>query len=328
VNRRTAVAALALAAGLLAPHSATNAWAQGSVLAGRCAAATSDSGAQAYCERVAHSMGILQPRVGMLAAGGNPVPGTASTLGTRLGTLPRFSLAGRITAVNVTLPGIARTDAGAPFDFTAPAAHVDAAVGVLPGMALLPTVGGFGSLDVLASAGLLSLPAGRGFAANRPFTWAAGARLGVLRESFTMPGLSVSGMYRRIGGVDYGDPALRRQDTHFTIDGTSALNVRAAISKRVFTVDAAAGAGWDRTTSDVSLLVGRGDGFGVRAAQDGFRETRTSAFANASWTMLVVSLVGEVGVQGGGNADGGEGAVRTRVARRGFYGGLAARLAL
>jgi hypothetical protein len=39
--------------------------------------------------------------------------------------------------------------------------------------------------------------------------WALGARVGILRESFTAPGVSVSAMYRSIGSFSYGDPRPR-----------------------------------------------------------------------------------------------------------------------
>ena len=46
----------------------------------------------------------------------------------------------------------------------------------------------------------------KGFAEDTPdFSYGVGARLGLLRESFTMPGISVSLMYHRLGTVSYGD---------------------------------------------------------------------------------------------------------------------------
>ena len=47
---------------------------------------------------------ITQQRVGMALAGGNPVPGASSTLGMRLGTLPRISVGVRTTGLQLTIP--------------------------------------------------------------------------------------------------------------------------------------------------------------------------------------------------------------------------------
>src|SRR5690606_2935207 len=81
---------------------------------------------------------------------------------------------------------------------------LDGAAGVFRGFSPLPTVGGVGSLDVLAGIGLVFPPTGAGFRGGSKGTWALGARLGILRESFTFPGVSVTGMYRRFGRVQIG----------------------------------------------------------------------------------------------------------------------------
>src|SRR5688572_24630681 len=46
----------------------------------------------AFCQDVADASAILQPRLGIAVSGGNPVPGTASTMGMRIGTLPRVGI--------------------------------------------------------------------------------------------------------------------------------------------------------------------------------------------------------------------------------------------
>ena len=47
-----------------------------------------------FCELAVLGLENLAARAGIVSAGGNPVPGTASTFGMRLGPLPRMSLAG------------------------------------------------------------------------------------------------------------------------------------------------------------------------------------------------------------------------------------------
>jgi hypothetical protein len=311
---------------------ATPAAAQGDRLRDQCAEQFPIAAQQAreYCERAAYAIGITQPRVGMALTGGNPVPGTASTLGTRLGAIPRLSVSARVTGAWTELPDIRTGAATGTIRFPAPALNVDAAMGVFGGMALLPTVGGFGSVDVLGSFGIIPLPEGRGFG-DRPTSWALGARLGLLRESFTMPGVSVSGMYRRVSDIRYGDAQLQEYDVFFSMDDMTVTSVRAAISKRLLVVGLAGGVGWDRHASDITLRVR--DPFTGSIAppelrQNGFSSTRTTAFFNGSFTMLLLNIVAEGGWQAGGTGNPTSAQVRDLVERSGYYGSLALRLAL
>ena len=69
--------------------------------------------------------------------------------------------------------------------------RIDASVGVLQGLSIFPTVGGLGSIDMLASLGFAAPPDGEGFDGSL-ISWGLGAKLGILRESFTLPGLTAS----------------------------------------------------------------------------------------------------------------------------------------
>jgi hypothetical protein len=325
--KRFVPVAAVLAALVVAPPG----WAQGDRLRDQCAGQFPIAAQQAieYCERVAYSIGITQPRVGIALTGGNPVPGTASTLGTRFGGIPRVTASLRATAAWTELPDIRTGEATGTLRFAAPALNLDAGVGLFGGFGLLPTVGGFGSVDVLGSLGVIPLPEGRGFG-ERPTSWALGARVGVLRESFTLPGASVTAMYRRVSDVRFGDPQLQRYDAYFAMDNLTMTGLRAAVSKRLFIVGLAGGVGWDRHTSDVLLRV-RDPFTGLAAAQlqqNNFRSTRTTAFVNANLTMLLLNIVAEGGVQSGGTGTPTTQHVADLVGRSGYYGSLALRLAL
>jgi hypothetical protein len=326
---RSAACAVALAA-LLAfgPPAAGRVAAQPATYAERCPEPSDAFGGGGYCQRVAHAIGILQPRIAIAAAAGNPVPGTASTLGTRLGTLPRLSVAGRVGGVTARVPSVGTSSDLSARSHNVMAVGVDGALGVYSGMPLLPTVGGFGSIDALASVGLV-LPGGGALARGNAFTWGAGARVGIVRESFTMPGVSLSGMYRRIGAVEYGDPSFARHDTRFEIDGTRVLSVRAAVDKRLLALNVTAGVGWDRTTSDASLVI-RVPPEPARppVTFDGLRAERAHAFVNVGWTTYVLNFVGELGVHAGGDAGPASETVRAAARHRGTYGSVAARLAI
>ncbi len=292
VIHRAAAAALA-ACGMLAAPSVARA--QDSSLLEKCPAA--GQGAR-LCLLAAQAVEIAEPRIGLAFSGGNPVEGTASTLGMRMGTFPHISVDARVTGAHFTLPPLR---GGGDIGVFAPFFDVDASVGIFDGLRLLPTVGGFGSVDALASLGAARLPGD--FANGSPVGYGLGVRLGLLRESFTMPGISVSGMYRHVGDVRFGEVPV--DSASFTLNGVSDLSVRAAVSKRLLVLGATAGLGWDRYRSDVSTTVLGSSELpgGVpganQASVSGYPASRMSAFANLSWTMLILHAVGEVGWQRG-----------------------------
>jgi hypothetical protein len=95
--------------------------------------------------------------------------------------------------------------------------NLDAAVGILSGWSIAPTIGGFASLDLIGSVGHLMMPDEFSEAGK---SWAVGARVGILRESFTAPGVSVTGIavYRiavpelafRVLNFTYGEAASEK----------------------------------------------------------------------------------------------------------------------
>jgi hypothetical protein len=287
--------------------------------------------AQARCTVVAEAVNAAQPQLGMLMAGGNPTLGTASTGGVRLGFLPAVSAGVRLNVVLARLPDIreVRRQDGqvmpAQFRLPAPAVGANASIGLTRGVSLAPMVGGFGAVDLLGSVTMMPLDLlGVSDVGGNPVSWGAGARVGLLRESFLSPGVSVSVMYRRMGEVrigdvcpDAGEPVVQPDpgpcpgsgdfgEVAFGLDNWSA---RAAVSKRLLGFGLTGGLGWDRFRTDADLA------FRAPAAPSGgtFTEviyrrsdvrvenTRLSAFANASYTLLVGSLVAELGVMQGGS---------------------------
>ncbi|HEY8468936.1 MAG TPA: hypothetical protein VIL18_04805 [Longimicrobiales bacterium] len=251
---------------------------------------------QAFCSLVAQGIEVIQPRIGLAAAGGNPVAGTASTLGMRLGRSPRVSVGGRITALRASLPPIRAVGSSEDLDFFIPAIAADASLGLFQGFSPAITVGGVLSLDLLASAGFVFLPGGKGFEDGAPFHWGAGLRLGILRESFTVPGVSVSAMYRRVGEVRFLSPASR-----FELDDFTNLSIRGAIGKRVYGIALTAGAGYDHYSSDVAFAVTPPASSLLFIPMDGFENDRFMLFANAAFTVLVITGSLELGWQQGGD---------------------------
>lgn len=294
-----------------------------------CRTASAPADVREFCELAAYAVEPLEARLGIVSIGGNPVPGTASTFGPRIGPLPRVSAAARFTLARVELPPIGRFGSNVTPDATLASLNADASVGLFPGIALLPTAAGFLAIDLLASAGLTWIPDSDGFDGGRPFSWALGARLGILRESFTVPGVSLSAMYRRFGDMSWGPPASpdpQDPSARIQLDARRAWSMRAAVSKRVAAIGLAGGAGWDFFSADALLRVTDPDGPDIEGRESGASTTRFTAFANAGYTALILSIVAELGWQEGG--DSAELPAGRARGQGGAYGGLAVRVAI
>ncbi len=252
---------------------------------------------------------ITAQRTGIALSGGNPLLGASSTLGIRLGAIPKVSVAARVTGARLVISDEESADAADELSSIARSINADASLGIFSGFSLLPTVGGFGSIDLLGSYGKLSLSDDDRFTGD-PSSWAAGVRIGILRESFTAPGISVSAMYRSIGTYSHtvGEPGIDA-GTIMILDNNLAVNLRATVGKRILMLGAVAGVGYDRFNSDAALVTPAG------TLTQELETSATTFFGNLSWTMLILHIVGEGGVQ---RADG-ESAV---------YGSLALRLSL
>ena len=144
-NRTLALGAALLALNAVATHAQS--------MRAQCAAGTALWVQQ--CDALTDVAATLPARFAVAAVGGNPVAGTASTLGMRMPGSPRWSIALRSTVARASLPPVPDGGADTP---TLWSVNADAAVGLFNGVNLLPTIGGFGSIDVLASIGVVSAP--------------------------------------------------------------------------------------------------------------------------------------------------------------------------
>lgn len=302
-----------LAAGLLVAAGANVASAQSS----QCSAgATEDA-----CQKSIDLFNYMAPQLGTSIAGGNAQLGQGGTLG----GLGHFAVGLRANAIRGTVPdaqnfslstsGRQQSDLGAKNQFLgAPA--LEAGFGVFKGLPLgLTNVGG---VDLLVSASYLpeyrnddirvSLPDGS-------FKFGYGARVGLLSESFLIPGISVTYLKRDLPTVNV-QAAVDGASTERDTIGVSGLSLkttawRVVASKKLLVFGLALGAGQDRYESEASVsadvavpvaggpLTTRG-----RVETNGLTQTmtRTNYFADLSFNLFAFRGVAEIGRVSGGDA--------------------------
>lgn len=295
-------------------------------LAGECGG---DATSTARCRETALRVQAARGAVGLLAAGGPELPGAAGTVGLRIGNVPRISVAARLTGVDAAYAGeLAPTGDPLPGrnlsgdDVFLTGLHLTGVVGLFDGFSPVPTVGGLFSLDLMATGSFLFLPEDRGFPGSE-FTFGAGGRLGLLRESFTLPGVSTSFVHRWGGEMSVTGGGSGAFDL-------SMSSFRATVGKDLVGVGVLLGGGLDRFTGGASISTtemegGVGDP-GWDASTGDFTDTRPLLYGGAALNFLVLQLSAEVGWAGGFEAVPGRPSGGYDPTAGSWFGGLSARL--
>jgi len=259
-------------------------------------------GATTACNTAVDAVRAFYPLAGMIVSGGNPVLGTARTLG----GLGHVALTARVNAIKAALPdprAANQSPVPSSFNGAVPAPMVEGALGLVKGLG-----GGLLSVDVLGSA--LILPTGienLTVDSNATHISAAalgfgyGARVGVLNGSFPIPSVSVSWMHRTVPRLRYGTLGTAPgtgDDFEFTMDLKSD-SYRAVAGWRFVLVDVAAGIGIDRyKTSDTNIRF-YDSPTTIRTVVINPTNTRALVFVNGGLSLAAVKLVGEIGLQAG-----------------------------
>ena len=266
--------------------------------------ASTNNFVQASCQAAVDGIRAFYPLAGMVVTGGNPVIGTARSLG----GLGHFALTARVNAIKAALPdptATNQTPVPTSFNGAVPAPVIEGAVGLTKGLA-----GGLLAVDVLGSA--LILPTGIDNltvdANATKFLDAAlgigyGLRVGVLNGGFPVPAVSVSWMHRTVPRLRYGTigPIIGTGDEfEFTMDLTGD-SYRAIAGWKLAAVDLAAGIGVDRYRSrDTNIRFHNAvTPTSVDTVVINPTNTRALVFVNGGLSLAAVKLVGEIGLQAG-----------------------------
>lgn len=250
----------------------------------------------ARCAELQLAARALGTGLTLAQTGGSPLPGAASTLGRRFARTPRWALAARTGFTRFDLPDIrSGTVPSEANGVTATTIEGTMAIGVLEGFSPQPTVGGVLAIDVLGKVGKTFVSEGEGFDGN-PNHFGYGVRVGVFRESFTLPGVSISAMRVHSGKVELsgGLNGLGSAEVEST-----TTSIRGTVGKDFMAIGVLAGMGWDRISSEGLLragaLLGAVNPADVVTQFKDLKTDRTLFFVGLSRTVLVAQMALEAG---------------------------------
>ena len=257
------------------------------------------------CDAAVDGTRAFHPVAGLLISGGNPVLGTARTLG----GLGRFSVTLRGNAARVVLPetGYDGSAATVPSsdELFAPVPLVEGAAGIYGGM---PS--GLLAVDLLLSAQLLptnqidnlAVEQGARRLGDVALGLGYGARIGIVSELGPLPAVSASVMRRDIPTLSYGD--LDAGDQYRYAVDLHATNLRLVASKHLASLEVGAGLGWDQYTGDATIRFRDPASDTLEPAIDlDLDQSRALLFLDAGLDLGVVRLAGEFGYQTGKDQD-------------------------
>jgi hypothetical protein len=164
------------------------------------------------------------------------------------------------------------------------------------GFSPLPTVGGFLSLDAVAGVSLLRLPGKSGFSGGGNLV-GAGVRVGLVRESFSLPGVTLSAMHYRGSDVRYGDLERSGSAADFSPRITS---FRTTVGKDLLALGVSGGIGRDQYRGQGRIeafsSAGGAPPSGIQVTTEAAELTlnRHYLFLGGTYTFIVFQVAGEV----------------------------------
>jgi len=251
----------------------------------RTASCVSAGGDPAACAAGVVTARQVAAQIGLVASPGSEIPGEGSTLGRRLGGMPRVAAWVRAGTSPFGYP--APGDPGGSEDASSwtPSVQAGVGLGVFDGFQLLPTMGGFLSLDVIGHASFVFLSDDFDGRAN---VYSVAARVGLLRESFTLPGVSVSVARRFSSVVGMGDTA--GGDALDLLTDPAVNSLRVTVSKDLFAFGVLAGIGWDDFSSATALRVPDG-GSGFALSDGAIEASRKLYFASVTKQLGILAWI-------------------------------------
>jgi hypothetical protein len=200
----------------------------------------------------------------------------------------------------------------------------DLALGAFDGFSVAPTVGGILSLDLLATAGLVTSSRKDGFAGETLAGVGVGVRVGVFRESFTLPGVTFTATRRWLGETRFG--TFGEEGGRGAEFETTVTSLRGVVGKDFFALGFLAGMGWDRYEGSARVQAAVPSGTDSVFDADDFDADRMVVFGGVSYNFLVLQLAAEGGWAEGFDAGSGRAAGSFDPEEGTLFGGVSLRV--
>ena len=250
------------------------------------------------CRDAALALHTLHGGVGLLMTAGGALPASPSTAGHRLPGSPRVVVDAGATWSDVSHPELtgAPSEAGAGEKSFLVGARATAVVGIFNGFSPVAGVGGVFAVDAVGTLRWVRVPnspAGPGSALG----WGGGLRVGILRESFALPGLTLSAVHERAGALRYGTDEGPGAWVEVAPEVTS---LRAVLGKDLWPAGLSAGVGWDlyRGAGRIEARLGPGAaGGGPEVSSTERRDLsleRRYLFAGINYTWVVTQIAADL----------------------------------
>jgi hypothetical protein len=250
----------------------------------------------------------LQGGLGLLMAAGGPFPASPSTAGQRLQGSPRWVIDVGTGVVRADVPSRSDGAIGAQEGRVFFAPRITVGAGLFEGVSPSPTVGGMGSIDVVGELRLLPIPRLHEVS-DRVVAWGLGARIGVIRESFTLPGVTLVAMHRRAGTVEFvsplGPPGGGVPEARMIRVTPNVTSLRAVAGKDLLEIGVSAGVQLDRIRGDAEVGSWAGHDGAIALPSPGppppgsgprsLPVDRTTWFVGLNRTWVVTQLTAELG---------------------------------
>lgn len=263
----------------------------------QCTTYSASSQAENLCNAAVDATNYFHPLLGLAISGGNPVVGSFKTFG----GLGHLSIGIRATAFEASVPDLsydgstATVPEGDKLPLGAPT--IDAGLGLFNGLS-----NGMLSVDLLAS--VVAVPTSIDNLTVDPdastigdfayhIGW--GARVGVIRQAFPIPAVTVSYMKREIPTVQFGD--VPGGDQYSYRIGVESKSLRATVGYNMPILSIGVGLGKDTYTGDATVNFRHPVTNAIETIPIGLDQTRTTLFADVGINLGPLKFAGEVGMQ-------------------------------
>ncbi|MDE0394768.1 MAG: hypothetical protein OYK82_08325 [Gammaproteobacteria bacterium] len=251
---------------------------------------------QGICRDGVLALRALHGGTGLLMTGGGALPASPSTVGRRLPGSPRIVVDLGATWARFSYPGLSYTASGTATEEQSVLAggRATAVMGVFDGFSPVTGVGGILAVDAVAGVKWVRVPDSP-VGPGSTLGWGGGLRIGVFRESFSLPGITFSATHDRAGALRYG---TEEEPGAWVELEPAVTSFRAIAGKDLWPVGLSVGIGWDlyRGAGRIEArLAAEGDRQEVVATRSrDLSLDRRYLFAGLNYTWVVTQVAAEV----------------------------------